>query len=365
MSWNNQGGGPWRTPGQGPWGQGPSGPSQPNDLEEAIRRFQDGLRGLIPGGPGGGPSGRTIALLALAAVLLWLAFGTFYTVQPNEVGLNLVFGRYTGKTAPGLNTNWPWPIGSVIKVPVSDQQITEVGYRGDARGADNLVESQMLTGDQNIVTVHFRVAWQIDPAHPEDYEFNVLNPRETVKAVAESIMREVVGLKTIDGILTSDRKSIEPDVQNRMQKVLDDYHAGVSVKQVQLQSVDAPAQVISAYRDVTAAQQDQQRAVNDAETYANRVVPEAEGKASAIVATAKAYREQTILEATGQTQRYNQIYAQYKNAPGVTRERMYLETMERVLGGMSKTILDAGAGAAPVPYIAVDPLQNKPSGAAK
>jgi membrane protease subunit HflK len=368
MSWNNQGGGPWRSPGQGPWGAGPSGPSQPNDLEEAIRRFQEGLRGLLPGGFGGagGLTGRGLAVLALVAVLLWLAFGTFYTVQPNEVGLNLVFGRYTGKTGPGLNTNWPWPIGSVIKVPVSDQQITEVGYRGDARGADNLVESQMLTGDQNIVTVHFRVSWQIDPAHPEDYEFNVLNPRETVKAVAESIMREVVGLKTIDGILTSDRKSIEPDVQNRMQKVLDDYHAGVLVKQVQLQSVDAPAQVISAYRDVTAAQQDLQRAVNDAETYANRVVPEAEGRAAAITAGANAYKEQTILEATGQTQRYDQIYAQYKNAPGVTRERMYLETMERVLGGMSKTILDAGAASAPVPYIALDPLQGKSSsGAAK
>jgi len=367
MSWNNQGGGPWRSPGQGPWGQGPGGPSQPNDLEEAIRRFQEGLRGLMPGGLGGagGLTGRGLAVLALVAVLLWLAFGTFYTVQPNEVGLNLVFGRYTGKTAPGLNTNWPWPIGSVIKVPVSDQQITEVGYRGEARGADNLVESQMLTGDQNIVTVHFRVSWQIDPAHPEDYEFNVLNPRETVKAVAESIMREVVGLKTIDGILTSDRKSIEPDVQNRMQKVLDDYHAGVLIKQVQLQSVDAPAQVISAYRDVTAAQQDLQRAVNDAETYANRVVPEAEGRAAAIVAGSNAYKAQTILEATGQTQRYNQIYAQYKNAPAVTRERMYLETMERVLGGMSKTILDSAGASPPVPYIALDPLQNKPAGAAK
>jgi membrane protease subunit HflK len=367
MSWNNQGGGPWRSPGQGPWGQGPGGPPQPNDLEEAIRRFQEGLRGLMPGGLGGagGLTGRGLAVLALIAVLLWLAFGTFYTVQPNEVGLNLVFGRYTGKTAPGLNTNWPWPIGSVIKVPVSDQQITEVGYRGEARGADNLVESQMLTGDQNIVTVHFRVSWQIDPAHPEDYEFNVLNPRETVKAVAESIMREVVGLKTIDGILTSDRKSIEPDVQNRMQKVLDDYHAGVLIKQVQLQSVDAPAQVISAYRDVTAAQQDLQRAVNDAETYANRVVPEAEGRAAAIIAGSNAYKAQTILEATGQTQRYNQIYTQYKNAPAVTRERMYLETMERVLGGMNKTILDSAGASPPVPYIALDPLQNKPAGAAK
>ena len=149
----------------------------------------------------------------LAALLLWFAWGTFYTVQPSEVGINLVFGRYTGKTAAGLNTNWPWPIGSVIKVPVWDQQITEVGYRSLGGSEDIPEESQMLTGDKNIVDVHFRVNWQIDPAKPEDYVFNVLNPRETVKAVAESIMREVVGLKTIDGILTTDRASVEADVQ--------------------------------------------------------------------------------------------------------------------------------------------------------
>src|ERR1700733_454654 len=322
MSSNNKGGGPWRSQGRGPWGQGPSG--QPTaDLEEIIRRVQEALGkltssgGSTSGGSGkGGFTDRTGLFLILGAVLVWFAWGTFYSSQPNEVGVNLVFGRYTGKTAAGLNTNWPWPIGSVIKVPVWDQQITEVGYRSLGGSGDIPEESQMLTGDKNIVDVHFRVNWQIDPAKPEDYVFNIPNPRETVKAVAESIMREVVGLKTIDGILTSDRKSIEPDVQARMQKVLDDYHAGVLVKQVQLQSVDAPAQVIPAYRDVTAAQQDLQRAVNDAETYANRVVPEAEGRAAAILAGSNAYKAQTILEATGQTQRYDQIYAQYKKAPG-------------------------------------------------
>jgi membrane protease subunit HflK len=154
-------------------------------------------------------------------------------------------------------------------------------------------------------------------------------------------------------------------VRDRMQKVLEGYNAGVLIKQVQLQSVDAPTEVIPAYRDVTAAQQDQQRAVNDADTYANRVVPEAEGAAARILAEAKAYREQTILQAKGQTARYNQIYAQYKNAPGVTRERIYLETMERVLGSMNKTILDASGASAPVPYIAVEPLQQNPAGAAK
>jgi membrane protease subunit HflK len=370
MSWNNQGGGPWRSPGRGPWGQGPSGPQPTADLEEIIRRVQEALGKLTPGGSGGGGKGgglggRTVLFLILAAALAWFAWGTFYTVQPNEVGINLVFGRYTGKTAAGLNTNWPWPIGSVIKVPVWDQQITEVGYRTLGSSTDIPEESQMLTGDKNIVDVHFRVNWQIDPAKPENYVFNILSPRETVKAVAESIMREVVGLKTIDGILTTDRKSVETDAQKRIQDVLDGYRAGVLVKQVQLQSVDTPSQVISAYRDVTAAQQDQQRAVNEAETYANKVVPEAEGGAARILAEANAYREQTILDAKGQTARYNQIYDQYKKAPGVTRERMYLETMERVLGPMDKTMVDSNSASPPVPYIALEPLQSKPAGSAK
>ena len=370
MSWNNQGGGPWRSPGRGPWGQGPSGPPT-GDLEEIIRRVQEALGKLAPGGARGGGSaggglsgnGRTGLFLILAAALVWFVWGTFYTVQPNEVGINLVLGRYTGKTAAGLNTNWPWPIGSVIKVPVWDQQITEVGYRSVGANADIPEESQMLTGDKNVIDVHFRVNWQIDPAKPEDYVFTILKPRETVKAAAESVMREVVGLKTIDGILTTDRAAVEADAQKRIQYVLDSYRSGVLVKQVQLQSVDAPSQVLSAYRDVTAAQQDQQRAVNEAETYANKVVPEAEGGASRIVAEANAYREQTILDAKGQTQRYKQIYEQYKKAPAVTRERMYLETMEHVLGPMEKTVIDTNAAAAPVPYIALDPLQSKSGGA--
>jgi len=357
MSWNSQGG-PWQSRGQGPWGSGSGGAPSPNDIEEAIRRLQKNFGGL----PGGGVGPRAIAAIALVLVILWLALGTFYTVQPNEVALNLVFGRYTGRAMPGLNRNWPWPVGRVIKVPVQDQQITEVGYRSDGRG-DVPSESLMLTGDKNIVQVHFRVNWRIDAAHPEDYVFNVADPRDTVKSVAESIMREVVGQKTIDGILTSDRKAMEPDARDRMQKVLDSYKLGVDVEQVQLQLVDAPPEVVSAYRDVTAAQQDQQRAVNEADTYANRIKPEAEGDAARIIAEAEAYKQQAVLDAKGQTARYDQIYAQYKKAPQVTRERMYLETMEKVLGGMSKTLLDSKAGSAPVPYVAVEP--PKPGEAAK
>jgi membrane protease subunit HflK len=367
MSWSNQGG-PWRS-GQGPWGQGPSGAQPPGDLEEILRRIQGYLGGFAPGG--GGATGRWAIFAVLVVAILWIVWG-FYSVQPNEVGINLVLGRYTGKTSAGLNYNWPSPIGSVIKVPVWVQKITPIGLRGDSDDADVVAaragapeESLMMTSDLNIVDVKFRVIWQIDPAKPEDFVFNIRQPEETVKAVAESVMREVVGLKTIDGILTSDRKVIEPDVQTRMQAVLDGYRAGVLVRQVQLQSVDAPAQVLSAYRDVTAAQQDQQRLVNEADTYANRVVPEAEGSASRIVLEAKAYREQTVAEAKGQTSRFNQVYDQYKNAPGVTRERMYLETMERVLSGMQKTILDVSGVAAPVPYLALDAVQARPAGAAK
>ena len=356
MSWNNQGG-PWQSRGQGPWGSGPGGTPTPNDIEDAIRRLQKNFSG-IPGGLGG----KAVIAIALALALLWLGLGAFYTVQPNEIALNLVFGRYTGRAMPGLNMNWPWPVGSVIKLPVQDQQITEVGYRSDGR-TDVPSESLMLTGDKNIVNVHFRVNWRIDAARPEDYAFNVLNPRETVKSVAESIMREVVGLKTIDGILTSDRKAMEPDAQQRMQKALDSYKLGVHVEQVQLQLVDAPAQVVSAYRDVTAAQQDQQRAVNEADTYANRIKPEAEGDASRIVAEAEGYKQQSVLDAKGQTARYALVYAQYRKAPQVTRERLYLETMEKVLGGMSKTMLDTRVGSGPVPYISVEP--PAPQGAVK
>ena len=222
----------------------------------------------------------------------------------------------------------------------------------------------MLTGDENIADVKFRVIWQIDPAKPEDYAFNVANPPATVKAVAESAMREIVGQSQIQKILTADRKLIEPASQALMQKVLDDYHSGVLVLQVLLLSVDPPQQVIAAFRDVTAAQQDLQRLGNEAEAYANRVVPEARGASARILQEAEAYREQIVAEARGQASRFDQIYAQYKNAPAITRQRLYIETMERVLGGAEKVILDdpsarRGGGVTPfVPLPAFTPFQG-------
>ncbi len=358
MSWSNQGGGgPWKPGNSGPWGQGPSsgsgGPTPP-DLEEFIRRSQTRLRGLLPGGGIG--SGLGILAIVLVVALLWLASG-FYTVAPNEVGINLVFGRYTGKTAAGLNYNLPYPVGDVVKLAVTDRNAIDVGFvsgvdvrrTGQITNSDVPAESLMLTGDDNIADVKFRVIWQIDPEHPEYFAFNLRRPEETVKAVSESAMREVIGRSQIQNILTSGRKTIEPAVQDLIQGVLNQYKAGVMVLQVQLLSVDPPQQVISAFRDVTAAQQDQQRLSNEAQAYANKVVPEARGAAAAILQEAEGYKTQTVQEAQGQASRFDQVYAQYKNAPDITRERIYIETMESILAGADKTIIDkTGAGVLPV-----------------
>ena len=362
MPWTNQGGGPWgKPPNPGPWGQGPGGGQTPPDLEELLRRGQDRLRKVMPGG---GFGSRGIALVVLLALVGWGLSG-FYTVQPNEVGLNMVFGRYTGKTYSGLNYNLPYPVGAVQKLRVADRNTTTIGFTsrldprsGSQSTGDVAEESLMLTGDENIADVKFVVIWQINPEQPEKFAFNVRRPELTIKAVAESAMREVVGRSQIQRILTAERKVIEPAVQDLMQKVLDDYSAGVRIIQVQLQSVDPPEQVIAAFRDVTAAQQDQDRLRNEAEAYANRVVPEARGAAARILQEAQAYREQTVAEARGQAARFSQVLAAYSLAPAITRERIYLETMERVFGGMNKVIMDQNGGQNVVPYLPLGAFSN-------
>lgn len=369
MPWsNNEGGngGSWK-PSPGPWGPKPSG-GPPPEFEEFLKRSQEKLKQWMPGSRGSGFGSRGLIALVLIGGIAWLLSG-FYTVGPNEVGLNRIFGRYTGKTSPGLNYNLPLPIGNVEKLPVTDRNTINIGFgvRSDARSPGQVQidlpeESLMLTGDENIADVKFVVIWQIDPIHPEDYAFNIANQHETVKAVAESAMREVIGRGQIQRILTADRPKIEADVQALMQGVLNWYKAGILVLQVQLQSVDPPEQVIAAFKDVTAAQQDQNRLRNEAEAYANRVVPEARGKAAAIIQEAEGYKVQTVAEATGQVSRFNQIYAQYKKAPEVTRERLYLETMERVLGGMNKIILDqSGQNPGVIPYLPLGGLNGQAS----
>jgi membrane protease subunit HflK len=367
MPWSNQGGGPWGSGGsKGPWGSGPqsSGPTPP-DLEELLRRSQDKLRTVLPGGNLGG---RGFALIALGAIVLWGVSG-FFKVEPDEVGVVLRFGKEVREVQPGLNYHLPYPIESVLTPKALQVRKIDVGMRivDDLRRGTTVrdvpEESLMLTGDENIVDVDFSVLWRIDPK-PDSvgkYLFNIQNPEGTVKAVAESAMREVIGRSEISQVLTI-RQPIETAVQDLMQKTLDHYGSGILIQQVQMQKVDPPQQVIDSFRDVQAARADLERAQNEAQTYANRVVPEARGKAAQILQAADAYKSQTVAEAIGQTSRFTKIYDEYKKAPEVTRKRMYLETMERVLAGTDKIIIDSKgqSGSGVVPYLPLNELTQRP-----
>ncbi len=369
MPWSNQGGGPWGSGGKGPWGSGPpSGGSTPPDLEELLRRSQDKLRTVLPGGSFGS---KGFALIALAVLVLW-GFSGFFRVEPDELGVVLRFGKYVRDAKPGLNYHWPYPVETALtpkalrvnKIDIGMRMVEE--RRGGAGYRDVPEESLMLTGDENIVDVDFSVFWLIKPAGVGDFLFNIQNPEVTVKAVAESAMREVIGRSLIQPILTGARQNIEGQVQELMQRTLDHYGSGVQISQVQLQKVDPPAQVIDSFRDVQAARADAERAQNEAQAYANRVVPESRGRVAKITQDAEAYREQTVAEATGQTSRFLKVYDEYKKAPDVTRQRMYLETMERLFAGTDKIILDAGSGATgsgAVPYLPLNELlRGQPGG---
>jgi membrane protease subunit HflK len=366
MPWSNQGGGgPWGAGPKGPWGSGspPSG-SSPPDLEDLLRRGQDKLRNVLPGGGFGGTG---IVIICLLAVGLWGASGIFQ-VAPDELGLVMRFGKFDRKVDPGLGYHWPYPIESVEIPKVTRVTAIPIGVRlveDSRRGTqtrDVPEESLMLTGDENIVDVDFTVFWVVQPgaAGAADYQFNMQNPQGTVKAVAESAMREVIGRSELEPILTGGRQRIESEVHDLVQKTLDQYKAGISVTQVQMLKVEAPAQVIDAFRDVQAAQADQERVQNEARTYAGRVVPEARGKAAQLIQSAEAYREQTVAEATGQSARFNKVHEEYKKAPDVTRQRLYLETMERLFGSTDKIILDSSAQGGVVPYLPLPELRKGP-----
>jgi membrane protease subunit HflK len=366
MPWSNQGGGgPWGSGPKGPWGSGPqSSGSNPPDLEEILRRGQDKLRGFLPGGNLGG---RGFAILGLAAVVLW-GFSGFFRVEPDELGVVLRFGEYTRIAPPGLNYHVPYPVESVLTPKALRVNRIDVGMRvvddlrrGGTTLRDVPEESLMLTGDENIVDVDFTVFWRIKPNGVGDYLFNIQNSDGTVKAVAESAMREIIGRSEIQPILTGARQNIETAVHELMQVVLDNYKAGVQITQVQMQKVDPPSQVIDSFRDVQAARADLERAQNEAQTYANRVVPEARGQVARVTQSAEAYREQTVAEARGQAARFIKVLDEYKKAPDVTRERLYLETMERILSGTDKIILDSQGGSGVVPYLPLNELRRAPA----
>jgi len=364
MPWSNQsGGGGWKGGGGGPWGPRPTGPGQQPDLEEILRRGQDRIRQAMPGGRMSGP---LVGLIAVVAIALIGFFGFTVRVNPEELGIVLRFGKYVRQLPPGLNFRWPYPIEQVTLPKVTRVNRIEIGMRGssatDGRETSGAVrdvpeESLMLTGDENIVDVDFVVFWQIKNA--ADYLFNIQNPEGTVKDVAESAMREIVGQSDIEPILTEARAKTEASVQELMQQTLDSYGAGVLVRQVQLQKVDPPQQVIDAFRDVQAARADKERLQNEARAYSNKVIQEAKGDAERILQAAQGYRGQVIAESKGEADRFLKVYDQYKLAPDVTRKRMFIETMQRVLGDTDKIIIDQKAGQGVVPYLPLPDLSKR------
>jgi len=377
MPWNNQGsggGGPWGGGGgpRGQWppsGGGPGGP--PPNIEEMLRRSQDRVRRLLPGGMG---NGRLIALSIAALAVIWLLLGV-YRVEPDEQGVQLLFGKWDGTTTqPGLHW-WPVkPIGEVQTPKVTVINRVNVGFRdvGGRSGGVNTVrdvprESLMLTGDQNIADVDFTVQWRISDAGK--FLFEIREPEATVKLVAESVMREVVGQTKLDDLITTAREQVQGKAKVLMQKVLDEYQAGVGIERVQLQLTGPPPPVIDAFNDVQRARQDKERLQNEAEAYSNRIVPTARGEAASVVQEATAYKQRVVKEAQGEAARFTDIYKSYKAAPDVTRRRLYIETLRDVLAKSNKIIIDENAesGQGVVPYLPLNELMRGggQSGAAK
>ncbi len=391
MPWKNQtggkGGGPWgggpggpdgdggdggNGKGDGPWGAGGPrrGGSQPPNFEDMIRRGQDNVKRVLPGGIGG-PRG--IILIALAALLIWLSTG-IYRVNPEQAGAELVFGKLVNVTSQGLHYNWPSPIGAVYRPNVTRQNITNVGFIAVGQGAgrqtrDVAQESLMLTGDENIIDIHAVVFWKVDlrpnAKKPNkglrNFLFNIRNPERTVKDATESALREIIGKSEFEFIRTQGRVRIQQEARALIQRILDDYGAGVHVTRLQLAKIDPPGIVLDAFKDVQAARADKEKVINQANAYFNRVVQQAEGVAEQIVKAGEGYKEEKIAIATGEASRFLAVYSQYLKEKVVTRRRIYIETMRDVLKGMDKILIDSkGRGTGVVPYLPLNELKRSP-----
>ena len=350
---------------ESPWGAPNKNNKQPSsntpdDMEDLAKKFQDGLKNMFGGSSKTPDVKKPITLFIIGAIAVWALSG-FYRVDADEQGVVLRFGKYTNMTQPGLNYHLPFPIESVMTPKVSKVNRIDVGFRSSndgSRGAigDIKEESAMLTGDENIVDINYSVFWVIKDA--SKYLFNIQDPIGTIKVVAETAMREVIARKKIQTILTQGRAEIEIEVQKIMQQILDSYNSGVDITQVQAQKSDPPAQVIDSFRDVQAAKADKERAQNEAEAYANDVIPRARGEAAKIVQEAEGYKKEVVAQAEGEASRFIAIYNEYAKAKTVTQERMYLETMEKVLSGVNKIIIDKQSGSGVVPYLSLPELKK-------
>ncbi len=353
---------------QSPWGSPPGGGNggfrrgpTPPDIDELVKKIQNTINRFI----GGGKGGTKPIMFGLIILLVVWALSGLYRVLPDEQGVVLRFGKFVNTTQPGLNYHFPYPIETVLTPKVTKVNRIDIGFRSERDSgfgtgggvADVPEESLMLTGDENIVNIDFSVFWVIKDAGK--FLFKIQDPEGTVKAAAETAMREVIARSNIQPILTEGRSIIETDTQDIIQQILDEYNSGIQITQVQTQKADPPDQVIDAFRDVQAARADMERSKNEAEAYANDVIPRARGEAAKILQAAEAYKKEVVAKAEGEASRFISIYNEYAKAKKVTQERMFLETMEQVLGDINKIIIDKNSGSGVVPYL---PLQELKTG---
>lgn len=345
---------------KGPWGDSPNGNngSNGNSNGGGSRGGGGGLsKSLFPKGIpplGNKLNMRFLSLAGLVALILWLLSGLYY-VDTDEQGMVLRFGKWTRTTVPGLHVHWPWPVETVLSPKVTKINRMEVGYRGeDSKGFGVISrqvpeESLMLTGDENIVDINFALFWRIKDAGL--YLFNIRDPGGTIKAAAESAMREVVGNNRIEFVLAEGRGEIEQKTRERAQSLLDQYGTGVEITELQLKRVDPPEQVIEAFRDVQRARTDQERLRNQADAYRNDLIPRARGDAEKILQEADAYKNEVIARADGDGNRFNTVLAAYRKGEAITTERIYIETLEEVMKNANKIIIGGDAAGQVVPYL--------------
>lgn len=362
MAWNNQGGGgPWGggggNDGGSPWGgggRGPGGGNQPPDIEEILRRGQEGMKKMMPGGGLG--SGKGIALALVAVLVAWSLTG-IYRVNANEEAVELLFGKYIQRQGPGLHIWFPTPIGEILTPNVTEVRTISVGSN-DSRERQAAAEGMMLTGDQNIIDMNFIVQWNLKDVG--DYVFNIAEVEGTLRAAAESAMREVVGQANLDYVMTDGRAEIATKTRTLLQRIMDDYGSGVNILDVKLQKADPPAEVIDAFNDVQRARQDQERLQNEANAYRNDIVPRAKGQAARLTEDAAAYKERVIKDAEGEAARFSSVYDSYAGAKDVTSQRLYLEALQDVLSKSDKVIIDQGTdGQGVVPYLPLPEIQKR------
>jgi membrane protease subunit HflK len=356
--------------------RGPQGGPQggPPDLEELWRDLNRRLNGLFGrrGGGGGGSSGGSgggfrpdargagvgVASVLAVAALIWLGSGA-YIVQEGQVAVVTTFGRYSETTLPGFRWRMPWPIQAHEPVDVLSVRTVEIGARGRA---DRLKESLMLTDDENIVDVHFTVQYRIkeDVNGARDFVFNSRRPAESVPQIAESAMREVVGRQSMDKVLYESRQEIADSVRTLMQEGLDRYGTGILVLQVAIQNAQPPEQVQAAFDDAVKATQDRERLINEGQAYANDVIPKAGGTAARLMQEAEGYRTRVVQTAEGDAARFRQVQVEYSRAPQVTRDRMYLETMQQIFSSTTKVLIDS-RNSSPLLYLPLDKLMQQPA----